>query len=184
MANLYVGSDGVIHSGNGNGVRGVISVNTANSSSSSDANSSYSLYYNNVCYVSEGRKVFYWIFSIVVGIGIGIGLYNLVGSSIFATYEAETTTQTVENWFLSLAPWVFAIGGCAGSILYGVSYAGNRNYDLGAFVLSALSAVGGIIALAIALAAICFVVILVMYIIGVVFGIMIIMAIIAGLCDC
>ena len=128
-------------------------------------------------------SLFYWIFSIVVGIAIGIGLYNLVGSSIFATYEAETTTQTVENWFWSLAPWGFAIGGCAGSIFYGVFCAENRNYDLGAFVLSALSAVGGIITLAIALAAICFVVILVMCIIGVVFGIMIIVAIIAGLCD-
>ena len=184
MSSLYFDTDGVIHSGNGNGVRSKISVNTTNLGSSTSTNSSYSSSYNNVCYISEGRKIFYWIFSIVLGIAIGIGLYNLVGSSIFVTYEAETTTETVENWFWGLAPWVFAIGGCAGSICYGVFCARNRNYDLGAFVLSTLSAVGGIITLAIALVAICFVVILVMYIIGVVFGIMIIVAIIAGLCDC
>lgn len=184
MPNLYVGSDGVIHSGNGNGVRETISVNAANLSSASDSNSSYSSYYNNVCYVSEGRKVFYWIFSIVAGIAIGIGLYNLLDSVIVARYDNAVAAKIMENGFWEIAPWAFVIGGCVGSIVYGSIWAGERNYDLWAFGFSAVSALGGIIALAILIIVICIVLIVAMYIIGIGFGVMVIVAIVAGLCDC
>lgn len=178
MANLYIGPDGVIHNGNGNGVRDAVSVNTGNT-----RNTSESSYYNSVSYVGTGRKVWYWIFSIAVGIVVGIGLYHLFGSSVFATYEAKTATEMVENWFWGLASWVFVIGGCAGSICYGVSFAPDRDYDLGAFLLSVLSAVGGVIVLAIALAAVCGVVVLFMYMIGIILGVMIAVVVIAGLCS-
>lgn len=186
MANLYVGSDGVIHSGTGNGVQGAVSVNTGNSSVGSipaSRTSSYSHSYAKANYVSEGRKALFWIFSIAVGILIGLGLYDLVGASIFAQCDAEITTEEVQNWFWSLAPWLFVIGGCAGSICYGIFCAEDRNYDLGAFILSALSALGGIVAGAIALAVVCLVVIIVMYIIGFVIVLAILGAIIAGLCE-
>lgn len=185
MANLYVSSDGVIHSGTGNGVSGAVAVNTNNTRNNrnqyTNNNSSYGSYYSNVSYVSEGRKVLFWIFSVIVGIAIGIGIYNLIGSSIFATYEAESATEVVENWFWSLAPWIFAIGGCAGSVVYGLFCAEDRNYDLLAFILSALSSVGGILALALALAAICLVVVIVMYILAFLFWIFIIGAILAAI---
>lgn len=187
MADLYVGADGVIHSGNSNGVQGSVSVNTSNTTPITNTNITNSTYgythYDYSNYVSLGRKVFYWLFTVVAGLLIGIGIYHLIGASIFSNYEAENAAETVENWFYSIAPFVFAIGGCLGSIMYSVFFAGARSYDLGAIVLALLSAVGGIMALAIALALICFVVALIMYIIGVIFGIIIIVAIIAGLCE-
>ena len=184
MANLYVGSDGVIHSGTGNGIQGAVTVNTGNSSMGSvseSRNSSYTHNYVRASYVSESRKVLFWILSIVASILIGLGLYYLVGKSIFTQGDAETATEEVQNWFWSLAPWLFVIGGCAGSICYGIFCAEDRNYDLGAFILSALSALGGIVAVAITLAVVCLAVIIVMYIIGIVIVIAIFCGIIAGL---
>ena len=183
MANLYVGSDGVIHSGTGNGIQGAVPVNTCNHGVGSipvTRNSSRTYNYARASYVSEGRKVLFWIFSILVGILIGLGLYYLIGESIFTQCDAETATEEVQNWFWSLAPWLFVIGGCAGSICYGIFCAEDRNYDLGAFILSSLSALGGIVAGAIALTVICLVVIIVMYIIGIVIVIAILCGIIAG----
>ena len=114
MANLYVGSDGVIHSGNGNGVQGAVAVTTS-TTGRTNADGSHSTYstgnYNNAYYVSTVRKVFYWLFTITAGLLIGIGVYELIGQSIFASSEATTTTESIENWFYSLAPYIFAIGG-------------------------------------------------------------------------
>ncbi len=184
MANLYVGSDGIIHRRTGNGVNGAVSVNTnsarATRSQAMNSNNSYGSFYESTSYVSKGRKVLFWIFSIVAGIFIGVEIYNLVGAAIFATYEAESATEAVENWFWNLAPWIFAIGGCIGSVVYGLIYAKDRNYDLCSFILSALSSVAGIAALALALAAICFVVMIIMHILAFLFGIFIICIIIGA----
>ena len=178
MANLYVGPDGVIHSGTGNEVHGAVTVNTGNTmiNASTARNSTYSSY-ENISYVSERRKIFFWIFSIIVGILIGLGLNHLVDASIFTQCEAET----VQNWFWNIKPWLFVVGGCAGSICYGIFCAEDRNYDLGAFVLSTFSALGGIVAGTIALALIYFAVIIVMYIIGIVIGIVMVIVILAAI---
>lgn len=184
MANLYVGSDGVIHSGNGNGVQGAVTVTTSASErlNANDSESTYSTG-NNTYYVGTARKMFYWLFTIVAGLLIGIGAYELVGKGIFSLSEATTTTESIENWFYSLAPYVFAIGGCGGSIWYGVFFAKTRAYDLGAIILAMLSAVGGIVALALVLAIICFIVALVISILSVLFVIVIVVTVIAGLCE-
>ena len=182
MANLYVGSDGVIHSGNGNGVQGAVATSTTGRT---NADGSYSTYstgnYNNAYYVSMVRKVFYWLFTIAAGLLIGIGVYELIGQSIFASSEATTTTESIENWFYSLAPYIFAIGGCVGSIWYGVSFAKDRSYDLGAIILAMLSAVGGVAVLALALAIVCFVVALIISILSAFFVIIIAVAVIISL---
>ena len=184
MANLYVGSDGVIHSGNGNGVQGAVSVTTS-PAERGDTNESGSTYYpcDNTNYVSTGRKVFYWLFTLMAGLLIGIGIYELIGQSIFKLSDATTTTESIENWFYSLAPYVFAIGGCGGSIWYGALFAKRRSYDLGAIVLAMLSAVGGIVALALALAVICFVVTLLISILYILLVIIIFVGVIVGLCE-
>ena len=184
MANLYVGSDGVIHSGNGNGVQGAVAVTTS-TTGRTNADGSYSTYstgnYNNAYYVSMVRKVFYWLFTIAAGLLIGIGVYELIGQSIFASSEATTTTESIENWFYSLAPYIFAIGGCVGSIWYGVFFAKDRSYDLGAIILAMLSAVGGVAVLALALAIVCFVVALIISILSAFFVIIIAVAVIISL---
>lgn len=184
MANLYVGLDGVIHSGNGNGVQGAISVTTspAERVGTNESSSTYCSR-NNTNYVSTGRKIFYWLFTLIAGFLIGIGIYELIGQRIFALSDATTTTESIENWFYGLVPYVFAIGGCGGSIWYGLTFAKGRSYDLGAIVLAMLSAVGGIAALALALAVICFVVALVISILYILVVIIIVVGVIAGLCE-
>lgn len=184
MANLYVGSDGVIHSGNGKGVQGAVSVTTSSAkrAGTNGSDSAYRLR-DRTNYVSTGRKVFYWLFTLVAGLLIGIGIYELIGKSIFALSDAAATTESIKNWFYSLAPYVFAIGGCGGSIWYGVSFAKRRSYDLGAIVLAMLSAVGGIAALALALAVTCFVVTLIVSILYILLVIIIIIGVIYGLCE-
>ena len=184
MANLYVGPDGVIHSGNGNGVQGAVAVTTSTSrgANADGSNSTYSTgNYNHACYVGTGRKVFYWLFTIVAGLLIGVGIYNLIGQGILASLETTATMENMENGFYSFAPYVFAIGGCAGSFWYGVSFAKDRSYDLGAIVLAMLSAVGGSAALALAIVIICFVVALLISILSVLFVIIIAVVIIVSL---
>lgn len=183
MANLYVGSDGVIHSGNG--IQGAVSVTTspAERPGTSGSDSTYCLHDDSTNYVSTGRKVLYWLFTLVAGLLIGIGIYELIGKGVFVLSDATTTTESIENWFYSLAPYVFAIGGCGGSIWYGVSFAKSRSYDLGAIILAMLSAVGGIVALALALAVICFVVALIVSILYIFVVIIIVVGVIAGLCE-
>ncbi|MBM6841323.1 hypothetical protein H6A03_07185 [[Clostridium] spiroforme] len=184
MANLYVGSDGVIHSGNGNGVQGAVSVTTspAERLGTNESGSTYCSR-DNANYVSSGRKVFYWLFTLVAGFLIGVGIYELIGKGIFTFSDVTTTMEGIEKWFYSLAPNVFVIGGCGGSIWYGVSFAKRRSYDLGAIVLAMLSAVGGIVVFALALAVICFVVALIVFILKILLVIIIAVGVIAGLCE-
>ena len=184
MANLYVGSDGVIHSGNGNGVQGGVSVTTspAERVTMNELDSNYCSH-NNTNYVSTGRKVFYWLFTLIAGFLIGIGIYELIGQGIFAFSDVTTTMEGIEKWFYSLAPNVFVIGGCGGSIWYGVSFAKRRSYDLGAIVFAMLSAGGGIVVLALALIVICFVIALIIFILKILMIMIIVVGVIACLCE-
>ena len=118
--------------------------------------------------VGTGRIVWFWIISIIVSILIAVGVTQGFGPEVYGDDG---------GFFATIGPFVVFIGALAGSILYGVFCAESVDYNLWAYILSALSSVGGIIATGIAVAIISFVVMVLFYIliiaviIGVICGI-------------
>lgn len=146
-ANLYVAEDGTIH-------RNPVTVasNTTNRDNvfSRPANN-VRTQYRAVQQVSEERVVWFWIVSVIVSILIGLGVNACLRISF---------AETEGDFAFVIAPYIVMIGSVAGSILYGIFCADRVDYNLWAYFLAALSAVGGIIATAIVVAIICVVVII------------------------
>ena len=114
--------------------------------------------------VSEGRIVWFWIISIIMALLIAVGVTQGFGSEVYGSDGGFIAT---------IGPFVVFAGALAGSILYGIFCAKSVDYNLWAYILSALSSVGGIVATGIAVAIICFVVMILFYIliIGIVIAI-------------
>ena len=105
--------------------------------------------------VSEGRIVWFWIISIIVSILIAVGVIQSFGPEVYGSDGDFAAT---------IGPYVVFAGALAGSILYGIFRAKSVDYNLWAYILSALSSVGGIITTGIAVAIISFVVMILFYI--------------------
>lgn len=104
--------------------------------------------------VSEVRKVWFWIVSIVISLLIAVGVIQGFGTEVYGSDGGFAAT---------IGPFVVFIGALAGSIFYGIFCAKFVDYNLCAFILSALSSVGGIIAAGIAVAIVCFVAMILFY---------------------
>ena len=118
--------------------------------------------------VSEIRKVWFWIISIITSILIALGINQGFGSMIFED-ESEILA--------TIGPYIIFFGSLAGSILYGIFSAKLINYNLWAYILSALSSVCGIIVTGIAAMLISFMLMILFY--GVI--IVVAIAVIVGL---
>lgn len=121
--------------------------------------------------VSASRIVCFWFISIIVSILIAAGVTQGFGAEVYGSDGGFAAT---------IGPFVVFVGAIVGGILYGAFCAKSVNYNLWAYILSALSSVGGIIAAGIAVAIICFVVTVVLYILAIGFIIAIICGIIGG----
>lgn len=178
MSDLYFGDDGVIHSRSAEGSGGAVPARTTNNSPARVAHAE-----NNVArsaqegrysngryvtsnYVSETRIRIFWIFTILAGILVGLCLYKLTCAPMVSMCNPEEMEEAAQNRFWTWMPWVFVMAGCIGSCSYGYTFADLRHYDLWAFVLSALSAVAGIIIGAVAIGILCILLKIVLYIVA------------------
>lgn len=127
--------------------------------------------YRSIHQMSEGRIIWFWIVSIIAAILIAFGVTQGFGPEVYGDDGGFAAT---------IGPFVVFAGALAGSILYGIFCAKSVNYNLWAYILSALSSVGGIIAAGIAVAIICFVVMILFYILIIGFVIAIICGIAGG----
>ena len=151
---FYVAEDGSIH-------RNPVTVvnNTGNRTNTyapapAAAHTQAGTGYRPIHQVSEGRIIWFWVISIVMA--------EVYGSD--------------GGFIATIGPFVVF----AGSILYGIFCAKSVDYNLWAYILSALSSVGGIVATGIAVAIICFVVMILFYILIIGFVIAIICGILGG----
>lgn len=121
--------------------------------------------------VSEGRIVWFWVISIIMALLIAVGVTQGFGAEVYGSDGGFIAT---------IGPFVVFAGALAGSILYGIFCAKSVDYNLWAYILSALSSVGGIVATGIAVAIICFIVMILFYILVIGFVIAIICGIAGG----
>ena len=118
--------------------------------------------------VSKRRKIWFWIVSIIISLLIAVGVIQGFGAEVYVRFVA------------TIGPFVVFIGALAGNILYGIFCAKSVDYNLWAYILSALSSVGGIIATGIAVAIVCFVVMILFYLLIIGFVIAVICGIAGG----
>ena len=159
MNDIYIADDGTIRS------RNTASTSSASASSSTTYRSDTS-YYG----VSTGRKVWFWIFSLVSAL--------IVASVLSAICSAiDLGDGAFLEFFETIFPFGLAGGALLGAILYGCNGADNLSYNLGAFILSFLCAIAGAVGIGLIVCIIPFVLIGVWYlflaalVIGVVVGI-------------
>lgn len=180
---LYVADDGTIHSrpvttGTGVGRTPTGGTRVSSPAPAATMRTNTATYTPTRHYVSEGRKVGFWIATMIISLLIGLGAYQLLGAEIFGVAEEGADAWT--SFFAAVGPFIMVIGAVGGSILYGIFFAEDADYNLGTYFLSALAAVGGMIALGIAVAIIAVIVVIVLYLLAIAFVIGIICAILSG----
>ena len=96
--------------------------------------------------VSTGRKVTFWLFSLLVGVA-GMALLDAyVGQEIFQPVEgADNAFAHIWNFFCRVPIVPLFAGGAAGLGVFNVNVAEKWRYNLWAFVTSPLCAVGGMV---------------------------------------
>ena len=129
--NWYIADDGSIHNKPATEKNTTSRVRAANTTA---VNTSHRPVYR----VSTGRKVCFWIVSIIMALLIGWLVNRFFGFYLFGDCD---------NFLATVGPYLIIVGAVGGSVLYGVFFARKVEYNLWAFVLSALCAVGGIITL-------------------------------------
>ena len=164
---FYVAEDGSIH-------RQPVTVvnNTGNRTNiyapAPAANAQTRTAYRPIHQVSKRRKIWFWIVSIIISLLIAVGVIQGFGAEVYGRFVA------------TIGPFVVFIWALAGNILYGIFCAKSVDYNLWAYILSALSSVGGIIATGIAVAIVCFVVMILFYLLIIGFVIAVICGIAGG----
>ena len=122
--------------------------------------------------VSEGRIVLFWIISIIISIIVASGVNQGLLSQTYGEFDGFVS---------AIGPFVVFAGALAGNILYGIFCADYVDYNLWAYILSALSSVGGIIVTVVAVALICVVVYLVLMVLAFIIAVGVVIAIICGI---
>lgn len=130
--------------------------------------------YRPIHQVSKRRKIWFWIVSIIISLLIALGVTQGFGAEVYGVYGGDG------RFVATIGPFVVFIGALAGNILYGIFCAKSVDYNLWAYILSALSSVGGIIATGIAVAIVCFVVMILFYLLIIGFVIAVICGIAGG----
>ena len=135
-ANYYIENDGTIHSKPVSN-EGAITESPAVSRAYGDPS------YNPAEHqISKLRVGAFWTISIIFSVLLGIGSYLLIGELLFGTAEeASSFWASVWAWVGPYALIVSSVSGCA---LYGACCAEERDYDLGTYFFSVLSALAGV----------------------------------------
>lgn len=162
MNDIYIADDGTIRSRN----------TTSASSANSSASASYQTYHSDISSyeVSTGRKVWFWVYSIVSALVV-----TAILSTICSTLDLGDGAFL--EFFETILPFGLAGGALLGAILYGCNGADNLSYNLGAFILSFLCAIAGAVGIGLVVCIVPFVLIGIWYlfltalVIGVVVGI-------------
>ena len=168
ITDLYVAEDGTIHR---NPVTGANNVTNHDSAYSNRPADNIREDYRSAEQPSPERIAWFWLVSIIVSVLIGIGVNECFGMNI---------TESEGDFLTAIAPYVVIIGSLTGSILYGIYCAKKVDYNLWAYVLSAISSIGGIIGTVLAVGIIYAVVMICLYILAIAFIIGIICAVLGG----
>ena len=118
-------------------------------------------------HVSDGRIIGFWMVSIIISLLIAVGITQGLGTEVYGSDGGFVAT---------IGPVVVFVGSIVGSILYGIFCAKSIDYNLWAYILSALSSIGGIIALAI----VCFILMILFYMLIVGFVVVIMFCMLGG----
>ncbi len=122
-------------------------------------------------HISHGRIACFWMISCFITALIAFITTRTVGPTVYGNDQ---------GFFATIGPYIVFIGAFAGSILYGIFCAKSGEYNLWAYILSALSSIGGIIAAGIAVAVISLVAVVLFYVFIIALVIAIICAIVGG----
>lgn len=162
MNDIYIAEDGTIHT------RGQASATSTNTSSSA----AYHSYSNETSFyeVSAERKLWFWIYSIISAFLIGIGLASIC-------HAIDLGSGDFLDFFEMILPYGVIGGSILGAILYGCNGADSLSYNMGAFLLSPLCAIAGVIGIGLIICIVPFVLIGIWY----VFVIALVIGVIAGI---
>lgn len=96
--------------------------------------------------VSTGRKVAFWLFSLVVGVGAMALLYAYAGQEIFQPVEGtDNAFGHIWNFFCKVRVVLLFGGGAAALGAFNLYPAEKWRYNLWAFLASPLCAAGGMV---------------------------------------
>lgn len=104
--------------------------------------------------VSTGRKVAFWLFSLLVGVGALALLYAFLGQEIFQPIEGtDNAFGHIWNSFCKVRVVLLFGGGAAALGAFNLYPAEKWRYNLWAFLVSPLCAAGGMVVAGLAMAA-------------------------------
>ena len=104
--------------------------------------------------VSTGRKVAFWLFSLLVGVGALALLYAFLGQEIFQPIEGtDNAFGHIWNFFCKVRVVLLFGGGAAALGAFNLYPAEKWRYNLWAFLVSPLCAAGGMVVAGLAMAA-------------------------------
>ena len=104
--------------------------------------------------VSTGRKVAFWLFSLLVGVGALALLYAFLGQEIFQPVEGtDNAFGHIWNFFCKVRVVLLFGGGAAALGAFNLYPAEKWRYNLWAFLVSPLCAAGGMVVAGLAMAA-------------------------------
>ena len=148
MNDIYIADDGTIRSRNA----------TSAASAGSSTSTSYQTYHSDISSyeVSTGRKVWFWVYSIVSALAVGV-ILSAICSAI------DLGDGAFVGFFETILPFGLVGGALLGSILYGCNGADNLSYNLGAFILSFLCAIAGAVGIGLVICIVPFILIGVWY---------------------
>lgn len=165
MNDIYIAEDGTIHT------RGNSSATSTNSSSSA----TYHSYSNETSFyeVSTARKLWFWLYSITSAFLIGTGLASICSA-------IDLGSGGFLEFFEMILPYGVIGGSVLGSILYGCNGADSLSYNMGAFILSPLCAIAGVIGIGLIICIVPFILICIWYVFVIALVIGVIVGIISG----
>ena len=103
---------------------------------------------------STGRKVAFWLFSLLVGVGALALLYAFLGQEIFQPIEGtDNAFGHIWNFFCKVRVVLLFGGGAAALGAFNLYPAEKWRYNLWAFLVSPLCAAGGMVVAGLAMAA-------------------------------
>ena len=104
--------------------------------------------------VSTGRKVAFWLFSLLVGVGALALLYAFLGQEFFQPIEGtDNAFGHIWNFFCKVRVVLLFGGGAAALGAFNLYPAEKWRYNLWAFLVSPLCAAGGMVVAGLAMAA-------------------------------
>lgn len=165
MNDIYIAEDGTIRTRSSSVTSSTNTVSMETSTHHAAETSSYE--------VSTARKLWFWLYSIIVAFLIGTGLASICSA-------IDLGNGDFLGFFEMVLPFGVIGGAILGTILYGCNGADSLSYNMGAFVLSPLCAIAGVIGIGLIICIVPFVLICIWYIFVIALVIGVIVGIISG----